>query len=84
MDAFGNASVTERAYADRADYQIVLLDGDEHSTKKELAAVRATACVYVGDASRKTTIVYGYYKSFDCVLARVGISDWNLEVEGLT
>ena len=84
VDTFGNVSITERAYADRADYQIMLLDGDEYTTKKELAAVRATPCVYVGDAAKKTTVVYGYYKSFDCVLSHANWSDWNLEVEGLT
>lgn len=81
-DAFGNPVITERSYADRADYPIMMLDQDEYQAKRDLAAVRAIPCVYVGSELKKTTIVYGYFKNFDFVLPGFGRSEWNLEVEG--
>jgi hypothetical protein len=81
---YGERDIVERAYADRANYQLMVATGDNQRIKEALAAVRAKACVYVGHPGFPESIVYGYYKSFDQVLRYLTYSDCNLEIEGLT
>jgi hypothetical protein len=81
---YGERDIVERAYADRANYQLMVATGDNSRIKQALAAVRAKACVYVGHPDFPESIVYGYYKSFDQVLRYLTYSDCNLEIEGLT
>lgn len=83
-DTNGNITVQQRAYADRVSYQILIDSADNARIKKRLAALRATACVFVADPDFPETVCYGYYKSFFPVLQSAERTDCQLEIEGLT
>lgn len=82
-DDFGNTIIVQRAYSKRADYDVTVETPAVASIQKILADIRTTPTVFVGDANRQETIVYGFYKSFSIVLSTPSISDCSIEVEGL-
>jgi hypothetical protein len=84
-DEFGVMSVVERSYAKTLDCDCFFENSQVPTVVRELEAVRATPCVWIGsDISMfSPTIVYGFYKSFNVVLESAGGSFCNLEIEGL-
>lgn len=82
-DDFGNTIIVQRAYSKRADYDVTVETPAVASIQKILADIRTTPTVFVGDANRPETIVYGFYRNFNIVLSTPSISDCSLEVEGL-
>lgn len=82
-DAFGNVVIVPRAYSKRADYDVTVETAQVSAVQKSLADIRTTPTVFIGDANRPETVVYGYYKQFQIVLSTPSISSCSLEVEGL-
>lgn len=83
-DAFGNFIIVERAFSRRANFTVVV----ESNIVDQLVAIfeqyRATPIVYVGTASYGSTLVYGFYKSFDIDIGYAdGTSVCSLDIEGL-
>lgn len=83
-DAFGRTTVVPRAYANRVNYRVVINTRDFYATKNILTRVRSKACAYIGSPGIPESMAYGYYKSLDLVMSGPIVSDYNLEVEGLT
>lgn len=84
-DAFGNTEVVERSFSKRMTVTVQVPDGRVDATQRILAQYRATPLVYVGAGNLyDALIVYGFFRSFEVVIAYVNYSLCNLEVEGLT
>lgn len=82
-DQFGGVTITPRAFRKTADYDISIDTPQVGGIQKLLASIRDTPIVYIGDPNRPETIVYGYYRNFNIVLADHSTSQCSLEVEGL-
>jgi len=83
-DAFGNAIIVERAFAQLVDYDVRIRTEVARRTQNTFAQYRTTPIVWVGDEKEELgTIVYGYYRRFDITLSSPLISDATIEVEGL-
>lgn len=82
-DAFGNIQIEERAFAKRADYDVTIDSNRVATVQQLLAAIRATPTVYIGEDNRPETVVYGFFRQFDIVIATPTISDCSIQVEGL-
>jgi hypothetical protein len=82
-DDFGNIVIQERAYSKRADYDVTVESNRVATVQKLLADIRTTPTVFIGEDDRPETVVYGFYKSFNIVIATPSISDCSIEVEGL-
>jgi hypothetical protein len=84
-DAFGNPVIIERAFAQKADYEIEMPLQDARRVQKFLATYRATPVVWIGNQDPSFgLIVYGFYSQFSINLATPALSYTTLEVEGLT
>lgn len=83
VDDFGNITITQRAYSKRADFDLTIETSLVGAFAKQMADIRATPVVYIGDPNRQETIIYGYYKDFSVVLSNPSISSCSLTVEGL-
>ncbi len=84
-DAFGNYTILERAFAKKANFTIHIDSRLVDKLQTILATYRATPIVYVGTDSYSSTLIYGFYKSFEIEIGYAdGISVCTLEVEGLT
>lgn len=85
VDAFGNYSITQRAFSKRSDLKLVTQAGQFNRIFRALASVRSTPCVYVGTEAPgfEPLIVYGFYKDFSIDVAYQSIHLCNLSIEGL-
>ena len=81
---FGDTVLVQRAYNKRAAFDMLLTKDEVDSVSYFLTAVRATPCLWVGSDQYESTIVYGYYKTFDITISYPTFSDCSLELEGLT
>ena len=82
-DQFGNFVITERRFARIANYDVFVRNNQFVSSFNELAKVRATPVVYIGDENKTETIVLGFYRSFSTLRTGPNSSEMTLEVEGL-
>jgi hypothetical protein len=84
-DTFGNAIIVQRAFAQKADYEVEITTQDTRRVQRFLATYRATPVVWIGNQDPSYgLIVYGFYTQFSINLATPSVSYTTLEVEGLT
>jgi hypothetical protein len=81
---FGDYVLVQRSYSKRAKFSMAILNDQIDSVQELLVDLRTTPCVWIGDSNYESTMVYGFYKDFDIVIAYHVVSDCNLEIEGLT
>jgi hypothetical protein len=83
VDAFGNYTVTERAYSKRLSCETIIPNTSLDATYNILAQYRALPAVWVGSEDYASMIIYGFYKDFSIELAYPSYSICTLEIEGL-
>lgn len=85
-DEFGNAIITERAFADEVDFVFSLPVRDVRRIKRVLTALRARPAVYFAGADLIDfgATTYGFYRDFEIPLESAGVARARLEIEGLT
>ena len=84
-DTFGNTTVVERAYSKRMNVRLLIDNVNVDEVQRLLAEYRATPVVWIGTGNLYgALIVYGYYRSFEIVIAYPNHSLVNIEIEGLT
>lgn len=82
-DDFGNVSVTERAYAKRANLAVNIEASLVDEVQRLLAAYRAQPIVYHADDQFAALIIYGFYREFSVVIPGPFRATCNIEIEGL-
>ena len=84
-DTFGNPVIIERAFAQKANYEVSILTADARRVQKFLSDYRATPIVWIGNQDPTYgLIVYGFYTQFSINLSTYSTSYSTIEVEGLT
>jgi len=83
-DTFGRTDIVKRDYSKRVSFDLLLDANRTDVAQKLLAEYRTTPIVWIGAEHYESTIVYGYYRDFDIVLANFPFSECSIEVEGLT
>ena len=83
-DEFGVTTIVKRGYAKTADFSLVLDTARLSAVQRQLAAVRAEPALFVGISNRDVSIVYGFYRGFQLVIAGPVRSTASIEVESLT
>ncbi len=80
---FGDMIVVERAFAKRANLQLVIGANEVDSTIDFMSRIRAKPCLYIG-GTYESLVIFGFYKSFENLIQYVSHSEFSLELEGLT
>ena len=81
---FGDYVLVQRSYSKRARFSMAVLNEQIDALQELLVDLRTTPCVWIGDDRYESTMIYGFYKDFDIVIAYHLVSDCKLEIEGLT
>ena len=84
LDSFGRPIITQRNFSKRASYDVSVQTVQVGAVQKTLANLRTTPLTWVGDEGSEATVVYGYYRDFDIVIATPTLSSATIDVEGLT
>ncbi|MGR6329206.1 coiled-coil domain-containing protein [Sphingomonas sp. XXL09] len=82
-DAFGITTVVERGFARRMSVRLAIPSADVDRVQQQLAAIRATAALWVADDDIASLSVRGFFKEFELDLAVPPLSYCTLTVEGL-
>ena len=84
-DTFGNPIIVQRAFAQLADYDLVLETNAVRRVQSILSEIRTTPVVWFAgtDTEKFGTTIYGYYKDFNINLSTPSLSYATIEVEGL-
>lgn len=83
-DAFGNYVITERAFSKRANWTVYVENTEIDDIQNILASCRAIPVLYIGSKKYASTLIYGFYKSFDVTIAYPEFSVLDIEIDGLT
>lgn len=90
-DDFGNYVVVQRAFSKRASLTVIVAGESmaECASKvdaisKLLAQYRAVPLLWIGADLYTSTVIFGFYRSFDLEIAYPTRSNLTLEIEGLT
>ncbi|MDC1523997.1 hypothetical protein N8468_04725 [Planktomarina temperata] len=84
-DTFGNPVIVERAFAQKANYEVSIPTVNARRVQKFLSDYRATPIVWIGNQDPTYgLIVYGFYTQFSINLSTYSTSYSTIEVEGLT
>ncbi len=82
-DAYGETTFLQRGFAKRISMNMLLDNSEVDSTLDALASLRAVPALWIGNADFNSTVVYGFYKDFNIVIAYPTASECSIEVEGL-
>jgi hypothetical protein len=82
-DDFGNTTIIPRSYSNRAEFDIALETSQAAKIRRLLAEMRSTPIVWIGEETYESTILFGFYKDFNIVLAGPVLSSGTITVEGL-
>jgi len=80
---FGAVTLLKRAFSKRASFDIVVDNVLISEIARLLAEYRATPVVWVGSADYDSTVIYGFYRDFDTVIANPAHSECSIEIEGI-
>jgi hypothetical protein len=80
---FGEYTIVERAYHRLGDFTLWMEPSAVDALQSLLASYRALPVVYIGADDFGSTILYGFFKSFNIEIAYPSYSLCTLSVEGL-
>lgn len=80
----GFITISPGSYQDTMDAEIVMDTSYVSQAKKVLTDLRSTPALYVADADRDGTILFGYFREFDLLLTGPVKSTALLQIESLT
>ncbi len=83
-DDFGVTTIVERAWAKRMSIRSKIETAVVDMTQRRLAALRARACLWIGEEGYDSLAIYGFFKEFSIDLTLETISYCTLTIEGLT
>ncbi|WP_416463186.1 hypothetical protein [Sphingomonas sp. VDB2] len=83
-DDFGTTTVVERGWAKRMGIRSLIDAADADIVQRRLAALRARACLWIGEEEYDSLTIYGFFKDFSIDLSLVAKSYCTLTIEGLT
>lgn len=81
---FGDMVVVQRNYARRASFNLLIRRQEVDPLYALLGELRTTACLWIGSDIYESTVIYGFYKSFEILIPYRDYSEVDLELEGLT
>ncbi|MEC7931901.1 MAG: hypothetical protein VX218_06350, partial [Pseudomonadota bacterium] len=83
-DDFGVTTVVERGWAKRMAIRSQVATQDVDPIQRDLARLRAKACLWIGEDGYDSLTIYGFFKELSIDLALATVSYCTLTIEGLT
>lgn len=83
VDAFGNFSITERAFSKRLDCNFMMPVATHAGILRLLEKYRSVPLVWIISDTYSTTIVYGFYRDLKVSVPNTVMAEGSLSIEGL-
>lgn len=81
---FGDTILVRRAFAKRANFNLLIEKSEVDAFQLFLTEIRATPCLWIGSTEYESTTLFGFYKNFEALISYPDYADFELEIEGLT
>lgn len=81
---FGDTILVQRAFAKRANFDLILEKNETDQFQTFISEIRATPVLWIGSEAYESTTIFGFYKNFDIMISSPSRSDCSVEIEGLT
>lgn len=81
---FGDTTLVRRAFAKRADFDLLMVKREVNTLFSELTELRAVPALWIGSSEYEATAIFGFYKNFEILISYPEHSECSLEIEGLT
>lgn len=81
---WGEVVLVERAFAKRASFDLPIAAALVDEAVDYFASIRAKPVLCIGSSTYGATVVFGFIKEFEVVIAYAAVSDCSLTMEGLT
>jgi hypothetical protein len=82
-NTFGETVLVQRAFAKRANFNLLINKSEVDSFQNTLSTIRAVPVLWIGSTDYEATTLFGFYKNFDILISYPEHSDCELEIEGL-
>jgi len=82
-DAFGNFSITERAYSKRLNVNFTMAVATHTAVLRILEKYRSVPLVWIISGSYSTTLIYGFYRDLQVSIPYKNIAQGSVSIEGL-
>lgn len=83
-NAFGDRVFVKRAYAKRGNFELRILNSELDPLQNQVAALRATPCLWVFTNIYEATSIFGFYSQFEELIIYPTESDCQISIEGMT
>ena len=83
VDDFGNYEIVERAFAKRANWNVLVDRAKLDLLFNTLAGLRARPALYIGGELEDATAIYGFPKDYDVVIEYPRYVQCSIDLEGL-
>lgn len=83
VDDFGNYEIVERAFAKRANWDVLVDRAKLDLLFNTLAGLRARPALYIGGELEDATVIYGFPKDYDVVIEYPFYVQCSIDLEGL-
>ena len=80
---FGETVLVQRAFAKRANFDLMINREEVDSFQNALSTIRAVPVLWIGSTDYESTTLFGFYKNFDILISYPNHSDCQIEIEGL-
>jgi len=84
VNDYGDTVLVQRAFAKRANFDMLVPAAEVDYVQALLAQLRATPCLWVGSEDYESTAVFGFYRDFEVLISYPTVSECSIEIEGLT
>lgn len=86
VNDFGDTVLVQRAFSKRASFRMWVSHDSADAVQDRLTALRAVPALWIGvpDSGYARTIVFGYYRDFEMLIAYPTYSELSIDLEGLT
>lgn len=82
-NSFGDTILVQRAFAKRANFDLMINKAEVDVLQTTLSTIRATPALWIGSTDYEATTLFGFYKNFEILISYPEHSDCQLEIEGL-
>jgi hypothetical protein len=83
-DVFGNYTIVERPFQNRMEAMVVVSNANTAQVKSTLSQYRATPVLWIGDANKTETIVFGFFEDFRVTLPHPAFAECRIRINGVS
>lgn len=84
VNDFGDIAFVKRPSAKRASFELVLMNHEVDAMQEAMDEIDADVCLFIGSTLFESTVIYGFFQSFETLISNPVQSTVQLDLLGVT